>query len=73
MATTYRVDYATDAAPDKPVVVAAHSRDAALVMARQLSAKAHVGFAYAIRTDDGKDTGQRVYCGGVYSHTDDVF
>jgi hypothetical protein len=39
--------------------------------ARHLSRK-H-GTAYAIATRDGKDSGQRVYIQGSYSHTDGQF
>lgn len=77
--STYRVDYATEADPDTPIIVTGLSRQGAMRVARKLSVT-H-GTAYAIRSDYGrflepgrmKDVGQRVYVSGYYSHTDDEF
>lgn len=73
MNSTYRVDFANVDAPDKPIVRYGLSRRVAMQLARMLSGAADIGAAYAIRTDDGSDTGQRVYTLGSYSHTDDLF
>lgn len=66
---TYRVDFEDHAG--QTIVQAGLSRAEAMKLARRLSGK--FGSAYAIATSDGKDTGQRVYANGAYSHQDDVF
>lgn len=72
-ATTYRVDFTHDDTPDKIQVYVDLDRPTAMAMARVHSKKPGVGMAYAIATRDGRDTGQRVYANGRYSHTDDQF
>lgn len=69
MNATYRIDYAD--ADDKVVVIHGQTREQAMSRARAAS-KAN-GTAYAIRTVDGNDTGQRVYHDGFFSRTDDEF
>jgi hypothetical protein len=70
MTATYRIDYTRDGTDDV-VVIRAQNRQDAMSRARYLS-RNH-GSAYAIRNDNGTDTGQQVYHNGYYSHTDDTF
>jgi hypothetical protein len=70
MTRTYRVDYTAEGA-DRETVIVELGRMEAQQLAARLS-RQH-GSAYAIATLDGKDTGQRVYYGGAFSHQDDVF
>ena len=75
--THYIVDYATTDAPDRPIVSDPMNLDDAKKMARDISRK-H-GSAYVIRcavaADSArvKQTGQAVYYGGGFSHTDGDF
>ncbi len=78
----YIVDYATDVAPDVPVIVDAVSLKDAQAMAKKLS-KQHgaayvISYAYQTATVPGLGpvmvhTGQQVYYSGDYSHTDGDF
>lgn len=75
----YIVDYATDDAPDRPIVSDPMDLDAAKKAARSISRK-H-GSAYVIRCAVGAgtprgaitQTGQAVYYDGRFSHTDNDF
>jgi hypothetical protein len=67
---TYRVDYMAEG-ETRETVVYGLSRTSSQQLAARLS-RQH-GSAYAIATVNGKDTGQRVYYGGIFSHQDDVF
>jgi hypothetical protein len=67
-AKSYRLDYATAAAPDTPVAVYDLTLATACRMARKLSAKHEA--AYVITSEDDQDVSQRCYYAGRYSHTE---
>jgi len=66
---TYRVDYQTDGG----IVGRDFGTDRRKAMAFARKQSNHWDVAYAISTIDGKDSGQRVYAYGGFSHQDDVF
>lgn len=69
MKTTYRVDYEDHHGITH--VIHDLTRERAMKLAHTRAQT--YDSAYAIRTDDGKDVGQRVYSRGYSPYTDNVF
>lgn len=68
--TAYRIDYEH---ADTGVTNVEHATDRQDAMARAYRLSKRHGTAYAIAHDGDKDTGQRVYHSGAFSHQDDQF
>lgn len=66
---SYRYDYEKDG----QIIAVQVPEGRAECMRQACRASGRHGSAYAIRTQDGADTGQRVYHGGHFSHDDDDF